>query len=129
MAKKKEKDKMVSYGPDFSLNGDPVAERTTAICGLATGLSCLFFTATPVAIWLYIMAILERTSKFINQSIFILVVCGVSLVGCLAASIVAKVLDRRSRWATANIVFISINLVLSALLCWFFIWLVNTYGH
>lgn len=129
MAKKKDKDNMVSYDRDFSLNGDRAAEKTMAICGLAIGISCLVFAAIPVAVWLYIMAILERTKAYINQSVFILVVCGVSVVGSLAASIVAKIKDKRSRWAVFNIVFISINLVISALVSWFFIWVVNTYGH
>lgn len=97
-------------------------------CGLSTGISCLAFAALPIGVILYMIAVLERTRAYINQSTFILIACGVAIIGSLAASITAKVKNRKSRWAVTNIVIISINLVISGLNSWFFIWLINTYG-
>ncbi len=98
------------------------------LCGLATGISCFFFGLLRIGVFYYVYAVLERTRDFINQAVFIIASCGVGITGSLAASIVAKIKCRKSRWAVTNIVYISINLVLSVLVSWFFIWLMNTYA-
>mgnify|MGYP003311559779 CR=1 FL=1 len=133
---KKKKEKKVSYKKlhkyDYIDNNylvvDKNAELAMALCGISTGVSCLFFGALPFGVILYMISVLEKTSKYIGQSTFILIVCGVAIVGSLAASIFARVKCRKSKWAITNIVYISINLVISVLNCWFFIWLINTYG-
>lgn len=134
--KKKKKEKKVSYKKlhkydhidNNYLTVDKNAELAMALCGISTGISCLFFGVLPYGVILYMISILEKTSKYIGQSTFILIVCGVAVIGSLAASIFAKVKYRKSRWAVTNIVYISINLVISALNSWFFIWFINTYG-
>jgi hypothetical protein len=98
------------------------------MCGIATGVSCLFFAATSVGVYLYIISVFEKTSKYVGQAVFVLVCCGIATVGSLVTSIIAKVKCRKSNWAVTNIVIISINLVVRGLIAWFFIWLVNTYG-
>ena len=98
-------------------------------CGIASGISSIAFTILPAGVLMYIISILERTREYINQAGFILISCVAALVGSLAASIFAKVRCRQSKWATANIVYISINLVISGLISWFFVWLMNTYGN
>lgn len=133
---KKKKEKKVSYKKlhkyDYIDNNylvvDKNAELAMALCGISTGVSCLFFGALPFGVILYMISVLEKTSKYIGQSTFILIVCGVAIVGSLAASIFARVKCRKSKWAITNIVYISINLVISALNTWFFIWFINTYG-
>ena len=133
---KKKKEKKVSYKKlhkyDHIDNNylvvDKNAEMAMALCGLSTGISCLFFGVLPYGVLLYMISILEKTTKYIAQSTFILIVCGIAIVGSLATSIIAKVKCRKSRWAVANIVYISINLVISGLNTWFFVWLMNTYG-
>jgi len=133
---KKKKEKKVSYKKlhkyDHIDNNylvvDKNAEMAMALCGLSTGISCLFFGVLPYGVLLYMISILEKTTKYIAQSTFILIVCGVAIVGSLAASIIAKVKCRKSKWAVTNIVYISINLVISGLNTWFFVWLMNTYG-
>ena len=74
------------------------------------------------------MAIIEKTQRYITQSVFILIICGVGVIGSLITSIIAKAKFRKSKWAVTNIVYISINLVISGLLSWFFIWFIVTYG-
>ena len=133
---KKKKEKKISYKKlhkyDYIDNNylvvDKNAERAMIMNGLATGISCFFFAVLPFGVLLYMISILEKTTKYITQSTFILVLCGIAIVGSLATSIVAKVKYRKSRWAVANIVYISINLVISGLNTWFFVWLMNTYG-
>ena len=133
---KKKKEKKVSYKKlhkyDHIDNNylvvDKNAEMAMALCGLSTGISCLFFGVLPYGVLLYMISILEKTTKYIAQSTFILIVCGIAIVGSLATSIIAKVKCRKSRWAVVNIVYISINLVISGLNTWFFVWLMNTYG-
>ena len=133
---KKKKEKKVSYKKlhkyDHIDNNylvvDKNAEMAMALCGLSTGISCLFFGVLPYGVLLYMISILEKTTKYIAQSTFILIVCGIAIVGSLAASIIAKVKCRKSKWAVTNIVYISINLVISGLNTWFFVWLMNTYG-
>lgn len=98
------------------------------LCGLATGVSCFFFAVLPLGVLTYMISIIERTREYISQSVFVIVCCGVGIVGSLVASIFAKIKFRKSRWAVTNIVYISINLVISGLISWFFIWLMNTYG-
>jgi len=110
------------------LETDERIPRSMIMCGIATGMSCMFFAVLPVSILMYVIAMLEKTREYINQSIFILICSGIAIVGSLAVSIVAKVKYRKSRWAVTNIVFISINLIFSALSTWFFIWFMNTYG-
>lgn len=133
---KKKKEKKISYKKlhkyDYIDNNylvvDKKAEMAMLMCGLSTGISCLFFGILPFGVLLYMISIIEKTSKYIAQSTFILIVCGVAIVGSLATSIVAKVKCRKSRWAVVNIVYISINLVISGLNTGFFVWLMNTYG-
>ena len=133
---KKKKEKKISYKKlhkyDYIDNNylvvDKNAEMAMALCGLSTGISCLFFGVLPYGVLLYMISILEKTTKYIAQSTFILIVCGIAIVGSLATSIIAKVKCRKSRWAVVNIVYISINLVISGLNTWFFVWLMNTYG-
>ena len=133
---KKKKEKKVSYKKlhkyDYIDNNylvvDKNSELAMALCGISTGISCLFFGGLPYGVILYMISILEKTTKYIGQSTFILIVCGVAIVGSLAASIFARVKCRKSKWAITNIVYISINLVISALNTWFFIWFINTYG-
>lgn len=133
---KKKKEKKVSYKKlhkyDHIDNNylvvDKNAEMAMALCGLSTGISCLFFGVLPYGVLLYMISILEKTTKYITQSTFILIVCGIAIVGSLATSIIAKVKCRKSKWAVTNIVYISINLVISGLNTWFFVWLMNTYG-
>ena len=128
---KKKKEKKVSYKKLHKydhIDNNYLTVDKNAEFAMATGISCLFFGVLPYGVILYMISILEKTTKYIGQSTFILIVCGVAVVGSLAASIFAKVKYRKSRWAVTNIVYISINLVISALNSWFFIWFINTYG-
>lgn len=111
------------------LSVDPKTEKTMIMCGLATGISCIAFSVLPISVLMYMISILERTKQYIAQSTFILIICGIAVVGSLAVSIIAKVKNRRSKWAVTNIIYISINLVTSGLSTWFWVWLMNTYGR
>ena len=108
------------------MNEDKKSLRTIFICGLATGVSIMCFIGNPFALFLYFISVIERTSSYITQSAVLITVCALGCLGSLAASIVAKVLDKTHRWPTVNIVFISIGTVLGALLSWGFIALVNS---
>jgi len=107
------------------MNEDKKKLRTLIICGLALGVSIMCFIGHPVALFLWFISVIERTSSYIIQSTVLIVVCAVGALGSLAASIVAKVLDKTNRWPIINIVFISIVTVIKVLLSWGFIWLVN----
>ena len=131
----KKKDKISSrklhkydYIDNNYLTFDRNITNSMIMCGLATGISCLFFGILPFAVILYLMSVLERSQRYINQSVFSLVMCGVAIVGSLVTSIIAKIKYRKSKWAVMNIVYISINIVVSGLISWFFIWLINSYG-
>ena len=110
------------------LTFDKNITNSMLMCGLATGISCLFFGILPFGVILYLMSVLEKTQRYINQSVFILIMCAVGIVGSLVISIIAKIKYRKSNWAVTNIVYITINLVISGLISWFFIWLINAYG-
>lgn len=110
------------------LTFDKNITNSMLMCGLATGISCLFFGILPFGVILYLMSVLEKTQRYINQSVFILIMCAVGIVGSLVISIIAKIKYRKSNWAVTNIVYITINLVVSGLISWFFIWLINAYG-
>ena len=110
------------------LTFDKNITNSMLMCGLATGISCLFFGILPFGVILYLMSVLEKTQRYINQSVFILIMCAVGIVGSLVISIIAKIKYRKSKWAVTNIVYITINLVVSGLISWFFIWLINAYG-
>ena len=100
--------------------------RTHIICGLATGVSTMCFVGNPVVVcFFWLLSVAQRIPSYISQSVFLLVLCAVGAVGSLAASIVAKVLDKESRWAVVNIVYISIVTVIGALLTAGFIALIN----
>jgi len=107
------------------MNEDKKKLRTLIICGLALGVSIMCFIGHPVALFLWFISVIERTSSYIIQSTVLIVVCALGALGSLAASIVAKVLDKTNRWPIINIVFISIVTVIKVLLSWGFIWLVN----
>ena len=110
------------------MNEDKQKLRTLIICGLALGISIMCFIAHPVALFLYFISVIERTSSYILHSTIMIVVCALGALGSLAASIVAKVLDKTNRWPIINIVFISIVTVIRILLSWGFIALVNQMG-
>ena len=110
------------------LTFDKNITNSMLMCGLATGISCLFFGILPFGVILYLMSVLEKTQRYINQSVFILIMCAVGIMGSLVISIIAKIKYRKSKWAVTNIVYITINLVISGLISWFFIWLINAYG-
>ena len=93
-------------------------ERTLILNGLATGVATMCFIGNPVACWMWFI--------YITQSTFLIVICGVGALASLAASIVARVLDKKSNWAIANIVYISICFVIGGLLTWGFIALINS---
>ena len=99
--------------------------RTHIICGLATGVSTMCFVGNPVVCFFWLLSVAQRIPSYISQSVFLLVLCAVGAVGSLAVSIVAKVLDKESRWAVVNIVYISIVTVIGALLTAGFIALIN----
>lgn len=103
-------------------------EKSVMINGLSTGISTMAFIGLPIGVYMWIISMLERSVSYITQSIAIMVICGIAIIGSLAASIVAKVKDKTGRWPTANIVYISIMLVISGLLTYFFIWLMTTYA-
>ena len=103
-------------------------ERTTILNGLATGIATMCFIGNPVACWMWLISVAERSKNYITQSTFLIVLCAVGALGSLAAAIVAKVTDKKSTWAVANIVYISICFVIGALLTWGFIALINTYA-
>lgn len=98
------------------------------LCGIATAVSCFCFGILRIGVFYYVIAVIERTREYINQAIFIISCSGAGILGSLAASVIAKIKCRKSRWAVTNIVYITINLVISALVSWFFIWLMNTYA-
>lgn len=110
------------------LNFDKNITDSMIMCGIATGVSCVFFGILPMGVIMFMITMLEHSQKYIEQAIFVLVCCAVGIIGSLVTSIVAKAKFRKSRWAVTNIVYISINLVCSGLVSWFFIWLIYTYG-
>lgn len=99
--------------------------RTHIICGLATGVSTMCFIGNPVVCVLWFLSIAQRIPSYISLTYFLIILCAVGAVGSLAASIVAKVLDKESRWAIANIIYISIVTVIGGLLTAGFIALIN----
>ena len=103
-------------------------EKSLMLSGLATGISTLAFIGLPIGVYMWLISMLERSVSYITQSIAIMVVCGIGIIGSLATSIVARVGDKQSRWPVVNIVYISIMLVISGLLTYFFIWLMTTYA-
>ena len=99
--------------------------RTHILCGLATGVSIMCFIGNPLVCFLWFLSVAQRIPSFISQTNFLLIMSAVGAVGSLAASIVAKVLDKKSRWAVVNIIYISIVTVISGLITAGFIWLIN----
>ena len=99
--------------------------RTHILCGLATGISTMCFVGSPAACFLWLLSVLQRSPVYIAQTYFLLILCGVGALGSLAASIVAKVLDKESRWAVVNIIYISIVTVISGLITAGFVALIN----
>ena len=101
-------------------------ERTLILNGLATGIATMCFIGNPAACWMWFISVAERSRNYITQSTFLIVICAVGALGSLAAAIVARVLDKQSNWAIANIVYISICFVIGALLTWGFIAFINS---
>lgn len=99
--------------------------QTNIICGLATGVSTMCFVGNPVVCVLWLLSVAQRIPSFITQTNILLIVCAAGAVGSLAASIVAKVLNKESRWAIVNIIYISILTVVGGLLTAGFIALIN----
>ena len=111
---------------NIDIEKDTKREKVRIMNGLACGVATMCFIGNPIACWMWFISVAERSTKYITQSTILLILCGVGALGSLAASIVAKVLDKNSRWAVANIVYISIVFVIGALLTWGFIALINT---
>ena len=101
-------------------------EKTLILNGLATGIATMCFIGNPIACWMWFISVAERSRNYITQSTILIIACAVGALGSLAASIVARVLNKKSNWAVANIVYISICFVIGALLTWGFIALINS---
>ena len=99
--------------------------RTHILCGLATGVSTMCFVGNPVVCVLWLLSVAQRIPSYIAQTNLLLIICAVGAVGSLAASIVAKVLDKESHWPIVNIIYISIVTVIGGLLTAGFIALIN----
>lgn len=100
--------------------------RTSILNGLATGIATMCFIGNPIACWMWFISVAQRSRSYITQATFLIVICAVGALGSLAASIVARVIDKKSNWAIANIVYISICFVIGALLTWGFLALINS---
>ena len=100
--------------------------RTHIICGLATGVSVMCFIGNPAVCFLWFLSVIQKIPSYISQTNFLLILCAVGAIGSLAASIVAKVLDKESRWPVVNIIYISIVTVIDGLLTAGFLWLINS---
>ena len=117
----KEKKKLI-FDPE---TGEDLSGMTSILCGLATGMATISFILNPVAVYLWLIDTLKTTAKNANGSFLIMGFCVVNVLASIAASIVAKVKNPKSKWAVINIVYISITLVFSALLTWGFIELIT----
>lgn len=106
------------------VTGEDLTGITSVLCGLATGMSTISFILNPIAVYLWLIDTLKTTAKNTNGSFLILGFCALNIIASLAASIVAKVWNPKSKWAVVNIVYISITLVISALITWAFIALI-----
>ena len=104
--------------------GEDLTGKTSILCGLATGMSTISFMLNPIAVYLWLIDTLKTTAKNTNGSFLIMGFCVVNILASLAASIVAKIWHPKSKWAVVNIVYISVTLVLSALITWSFIALI-----
>lgn len=114
----------VIENPDEDITG-----KTSILCGLATGFSTMAFALNPVAVYLWLIDTLKTTAKNTNGSYVIMGICLATVLGSLAASIVAKVRHPKGRWAVVNIVYISITLVITVLLTWGFMALILHYAN
>lgn len=106
------------------MNEEKKTELSLILSGISTGVSVMAFIGNPLVLWYWLIAVLERSAKFNTSCVVMLICCAVGAVGSLAASIVAKVLSKKLRWPVANIIFISILLVVQGLITWGFMALI-----
>ena len=112
MSKKTKKTYATVYYPPLSRQ----EELSTILNGLATGLSCVFLTANPVAVYWWLIALIYKNTGSTKNGIIFMILCGVFTLLGLAPSIAAKVINPKSKWSVVNIVFISIAFVIALLL-------------
>ena len=112
MIKKTKKNYAAVYYPPVSRQ----EELSTILNGLATGLSCVFLTANPVAVYWWLIALIYKNTGSTKNGIIFMILCGVFTLLGLAPSIAAKVINPKSKWSVVNIVFISIAFVIALLL-------------
>lgn len=106
------------------MNEEKKTELSLILSGISTGVSVMAFIGNPLVLWYWLIAVLERSAKFNTSCVVMLICCTVGAVGSLAASIVAKVLSKKLRWPVANIIFISVLLVVQGLITWGFMALI-----
>ena len=119
MAKEKKKNEYID-----PVTGEDLTGKTTILCGLATGMSTISFALNPIAVYLWLIDTLKTTAKNTNGSYLIMGFCAANIIASIAVSIIAKIWHPKSKWAVVNIVYISVTLVLSALITWSFIALI-----
>lgn len=102
---------------------DKAKRLSLILCGVSTGISCICLTVNPIAVYYYIFAAVNRLTSESTQ-MFLIIFYGISMLACIAMSIVAKVKNPKCFWASVNIIYISILLGVAALITWGFIALV-----
>jgi len=102
---------------------------STILCGVGLGISLLFLGLAPLGNWLYLIAKLQHSSREIAHATFVLIVCGVLGFGGIAPSIVAKIINKKSKWPIINIVMITLTTIADSLLTWGVVALMQHYNR
>ena len=121
MSKKTGKKYQAIYYPPISR-----AEHiSTILNGLATGLSCIFLTLNPMAVYWWLVATVYKNTSDSKGTLALMIICGVCTLLGLVPSIAAKVINRKSKWAVINIVVISVCFAVAFLLTLGFVALIT----
>lgn len=104
---------------------------STVFCGLSTALYVISALVSPVCMFLWLGASIQMPQDTVtmDKMVTAVICCGAVLLISLLFGIIAKVNNRRSKWAVVCIVLSIVFLVIGALAALFFIWAASQYHY
>ena len=101
------------------------------LCGLSTGLVVISEILSPVfmLIWLSAATQMQQDTETIDMMLICVACCFGGLILSLILAIIAKVKNRKSKWALVCIIISAVFLVTDAFATFFFIFAASQYHY
>ena len=104
---------------------------STVLCGISTALMIICDLVAPIGmfIWLGAATEMNQDTEVIDSMIVTVLCCGAGLIASLILAVIAKIKNRKSKWAVICIVLSSVFFVTGLIAALFFVWVASQYHY